>query len=53
MEEIVVGGEGVMKVVDGDNVPRVTRQGALQEGALVVNEVGDDQVHELMRELGD
>jgi hypothetical protein len=39
-------------VVDGNNVPRVTRQGARQEGALVVNEVGDDQVQELVRDPG-
>jgi hypothetical protein len=41
-----------MKLGDGSNIPRVTCHGACEEGACVVSEVGDNQVHELLRELG-
>ena len=51
-EVIVVSCEGVMKVGDGSDVPRVACRGACQEGARVANEVGDNQSHELLRELG-
>jgi hypothetical protein len=40
-----------MKVRDGSDVPRVACRGACQEGARVANEVGDNQSHELLREL--
>jgi hypothetical protein len=42
-----------MKVGDGGDVPRVTGHRACKEGAGVVNEVGDDRFHEVLRELGD
>jgi hypothetical protein len=38
---MIVGREGMMKMGDGGNVP-------CQEGALVVNQVGDDLFHELL-----
>ena len=38
---------------DGGDVPRVTDNGAYKEGAGVVNKVGDDNFHELLREPGD
>jgi hypothetical protein len=55
MEEIqlVVGREGVMEMMDGGDVPRVTCQGARQEAACVINEVGDNLFHEFLREFGD
>ena len=49
----IVGREGVMEIGDGGNVPRETCHGARQEGARIVNEVGDDRFHKLLRELGD
>jgi hypothetical protein len=52
-ETMVVGCEGVMKMGGGSDVPRVTCRGARQESARVVSEVGDNQSHELLRELGD
>ena len=45
----IVGREGVMKMGDGGNVPRETCHGARQEGARIVNEVGDDRFHKLLR----
>ena len=42
-----------MKVGDSGNVPRVTGHGACQEAGCVVNEVGDDHFHDLLREIGD
>jgi hypothetical protein len=50
---MVVGREGVMKMGDGSDVPRITCRGAYQEGVLVVNEVGDNQFHEILREIED
>jgi hypothetical protein len=38
-----------MKVGEGSDVPRVTCRGACQEGASIVNEVGDNLFHELLR----
>ena len=49
----VVGCESMVKMGDGSDVPRVTCQGACQEGAGVVDEVGNDHSHKLLRELGD
>ena len=45
----VVGREGVVKIGDGGNVPRVACNGACQEAARVVNEVGGDQFHKLLQ----
>jgi hypothetical protein len=42
-----------MKMGDGSDVPRVTCRGACQEGALVVNEVGENQFHKVLRKLCD
>ena len=42
-----------MKVGDSRDVPRVAGHGARQEAGLVVNEVGDNRSHKLLRELGD
>jgi hypothetical protein len=42
-----------MKMGDGSNVPRVTCRGACDESVHVVNEVGDNQFHKLLWELGD
>ena len=49
----VVGCESMVKMGDDSDVPRVTCQGACREGAGVVDEVGDDDLHKLLRELGD
>ena len=40
--------EGVVKVRDSCDVPRVASQGACEEGANVVDKVGDDQFHEFL-----
>jgi hypothetical protein len=37
----------------GSSVPRKTCHGACEEGAGVVNEVGDDHVHKFLWEPGD
>ena len=50
---IIVGREGVMKIGDGGDVPRETCHGVRQEGAYIVNEVGDNHFHKLLQELGD
>ena len=50
---VVVGCEGMMEIGDGDDVPRVTRRGTRHEATFVINKVGDNKFHELMRELGD
>ena len=42
-----------MEMGDNGDVPRVTRHGARQEAARVVNEVGGDDFHKLLWELGD
>jgi len=52
-DRVVFGREGVMKMGDNGDVPRITRQGARQEAAGVINEVGSDDFHKLLRELGD
>jgi len=38
---------------DNGDVPRVTCQGACQETGCVVDEVGENDLDELLRELGD
>ena len=38
---------------DNGNIPRVACQGACQEAALVVDEVGENDLDEILRELGD
>ena len=49
---IVIGREGVVKMVNSSSVPRVTRHGTRQEAACVVSEVGDDHLHNLLWKLG-
>ena len=49
----VVGCEGMVKMGDDSNVPRVTCQGACRWGADVVDEVGNDHSHKLFWKLGD
>jgi hypothetical protein len=41
----VVGGEGVMKMGYGGDVPRVAGQGTCNESAEIVSEVGDDDFY--------
>ena len=48
----VVCRERVVKMGDGCDVPRVTGHGARKEGRGVVNEAGDDHLHELLWEPG-
>ena len=50
---MVVSREVVVKVGDSRDVPRVAGHGARKENASVINEVGDDQFHELLRKPGD
>jgi hypothetical protein len=45
--------EGVVKMGDSSNVPRVAGHGTCQEGGGVVNEVGDNCFHEFLWEPGD
>ena len=45
--------EGVVKMGDDGDVPRVAGHGACQEGGGVVNEVGDNCFHKVLREPGD
>ena len=52
-DTVVFGRERVMKMGDNGDVPRIARQGARQEAACVVNEVGGDDFHKLLRELSD
>ena len=52
VEVVVIGCNGVMKIGDGSNVPRVTCHGARKEAARVVNEVGDNHFYEHLWELG-
>ena len=47
-----VGREGVVKMGDGCGVPRVTCHGARKKGGCVVSKVGDNYMHEILRELG-
>lgn len=49
----VFGREGVMEVGDSGDVPRVAGHGACQEKARVVNKVGYNRFHGLLRELVD
>ena len=50
---MVVGREGMMKMRDSSDVPRITCCGTCEEGALVANEVRDNPFHKLLREIGD
>ena len=52
-EVAVLCREGVMKMGDGDDVPRVACHGTCEEGGGVVNEVGHDHFYEVLWELGD
>ena len=52
-ETLVVGRKGVMKIGDGSNVPRVACHGAHEEAMRVVDEVENDHIYQLSRELGD
>ena len=45
-------GKSVVKMRDGGDVPGVTRQGACEETARVIDEVGDDHFDDLERKLG-
>ena len=45
-------GKSVVKTRDRGDVPGVTRQGACQETARVIDEVGDDHFDDLERKLG-
>jgi hypothetical protein len=49
---IVIGREGVVKMRQCGDGPRVTGHRAREEGVSVVNEVGDDQFHEFLWEPG-
>ena len=51
MVTVVVDREGVMKVRDGGDVPRVTDQRARKESTRVVDEVGKNLLHEFLREF--
>ena len=42
-----------MEVGDSSNVPRVACRGTRQEGAGVVDEVGNDDLYKFLRKLGD
>jgi len=42
-----------VKVGDSCDVPRVASQGACEEGAGVVDKVGEDQFYEFLRKPGD
>jgi hypothetical protein len=44
--------EGVMKVRDGGDVPGVTGQGACEEAALVVDQMGNDHFDDPLGEPG-
>ena len=48
-----VGREGVVKMGDGCDIPRVAGHGARKEGESDINEVGDNQIDELLRKPGD
>ena len=48
----IISGERVVKITDGGDVPRMAGQGACQEGAGVVNEVGENRVHKFLRKPG-
>jgi len=50
---VVVDREGVMKLGDSGDVPRVTCRGARKEATRVVNDEGDDHFHDILRKLGD
>ena len=45
--------EGVVKMGYGANIPRITGQGACDEGGGVVNEVRENYLHDFLRETGD
>ena len=36
----------------GSDVPRITRHGTRKKGVSVASEVGDNLIHEVLRELG-
>lgn len=40
-----------MKIGDSSHIPRATGHGACKEGASVVNEIGNDKFHKVLREL--
>jgi len=42
-----------MKMGHGGGVPRMAGHGTCKKGADIVNEVGDDEFDEFLRELGD
>ena len=50
---IVVGREGVMKMGDGSNVPRVKCHGKFQETGRLVDEIGENGFDKILREIGD
>lgn len=45
--------EAVMEMRDGSDVPRMTRHGACQEAVCIMNEVGDNRFHEVLRDGGE
>jgi len=46
------GGKSVVKMRDRGDVPGVTRQGACEETARVIDEMGNDHFDDLERKLG-
>ena len=42
-----------MEMADGGNIPRMTCEGACQEDAGAVDEVGEDFVYKFLRKPGD
>ena len=48
----IIGDEGVVKMGEGGDIPRIAGQGACQDGVGVVNEVGENCVHKFSRKLG-
>jgi hypothetical protein len=46
------GGESVMKMGEGGDVPGITGQGACQKTGFVVDEVGDDHLDDLLGKSG-